>query len=173
MGRNTLPSAAPPGERVERASRGAGRAGLCAARPPHRPGEAAAIVPRGGGRLSDSGSTPALSPVCPQVRAWVGASSVCFCRRRRWHRCCPKGLADAGERGQFWLCHCLEFNPTDPLSRSFGPQALVEMGVCGILGQLPYQQSHQKAFCLSPDKSGTLVASFKKALVQQALLDRF
>lgn len=128
MGRNTHPSAAPPGERVERASRGASRAGLCAARPPHCPGEAAAIAPRGGGRLSDSGSTPALSPVCPQVRAWVGASFVCFCRRRRWHRCCPKGLADAGERGQFWLCHCLEFNPTDPLSRSFGLQALVEMG---------------------------------------------
>lgn len=127
VGRNTLPSAAPPGERVERASQGADRTGLCAARPPHRPGEAAAIVLRGGGRLSAPGSTPALSPVCPQVRARVGASFVCFCWRRRWHRCCPKRLADAGE-GQFWLCHCLEFNPTDPLSRSFGPQALVEMG---------------------------------------------
>nr|CAI9693475.1 unnamed protein product [Rangifer tarandus platyrhynchus] len=73
VGRNTLPSAAPPGERVERASHGSGRAGLCAARPPHRSGRAAAIVPRGGGRLSDPGSTPALSPVCLQVRAW-GAS---------------------------------------------------------------------------------------------------
>ena len=56
----------------------AGRAGLCAARPPRRPGEAAAIVSRGGGRCSDSGSTPAPYPVCPQVRGWVGASFVCF-----------------------------------------------------------------------------------------------
>lgn len=43
------------------------RDGLCAARPPGCPGEAAAIVPRRGGRCSDSGSKPASSPECPHV----------------------------------------------------------------------------------------------------------
>lgn len=45
-----------------------------------------------------------------------------FCRRRGWHQ----GVADEGEGGRSWLCHCLELSSTDPVSSSLGPWVLAE-----------------------------------------------